>query len=389
MNYRFSDTLKNLPGSVLSRLIALADSLEDVVSLGVGEPDFDTPWPIRAESIYHLENGDTFYSPTRGFLELRQQIANYLNRRFGLTYDPETEVMCTVGGSQGIDLVFRCLINPGDEVLIPQPGYMAYEPCAVLSGAKVVPVLLKEENGFKLKAEELKKAITDKSRILVLNFPGNPTGGVMTKEDYLPLVDLIIKHDLLVVSDEIYGELSYSVPHYSIALIPEIRDRVILLSGFSKTFSMTGWRLGYLCAAKELIDNFAMVSGNMIICTPTITQYGGIVAMRDCDKEIPRMKASFLKRRDLILSGLEQIGLPCCKPEGAFYVFPNIKQFGLSSADFCAQLIQRERLVLCPGSAFGAAGEGYVRCSYSYSKPEIQEALKRLGRFVSWLRENK
>ena len=378
----FNERVVAIPTSKVTKIFSIASTLENVVSLGVGEPDFDTPWNVRSEAIYQIEKGNTFYTDNRGFLELRQEISKYLKRRFTLEYDSNTEILCTVGGSEALDIVMRTFINPGDEVIIPQPAYMAYEPCVLLAGGVVKPVVLKEENHFKLLKEDLEKVITEKSKVLMLNFPSNPTGGVMTEEEYRSIVPLIKEHNLIVVTDEIYAELSYSCEHFSIAQIEEIQDQIIYLNGFSKAYSMTGWRLGYICARKEMIEQLAKVHQCATMCPPTISQYAAIVALKECDKDILKMKQSFDQRRNYIVNGLNEIGLPCHSPEGAFYVFPSIKNTGLSSDEFCEQLLTEERVAVVPGEVFGEAGEGYIRCSYAYSLEEIKEALTRIERFL-------
>lgn len=378
----FNHRLKNVPESQLNKLFSIASELEGVISLGVGEPDFDTPWQVRSEAIYHLEKGDTFYTDNSGLLELRQEIANYLERRFQLTYSPKDQIVCTSGGSEAIDSVLRTFINDGDEVILPQPAYIAYEPCIALAGGVVKPIELKEEHGFKLKKEDLEQAITAKSKILFINFPSNPTGGVMSKEDYLELVPIIKKHNLIVITDEIYAELNYQEKQFSIAQIEEIKEQVIYISGFSKAYSMTGWRLGYICANSTWMKGISKVHQYAVMCPATISQYAGIVALRNCDEEVERMKESFEQRRNFIVQGLNELGLPCHSPQGAFYVFPSITSLGMSSEDFCTKLLEEEKVAVVPGHVFGNAGEGYIRISYAYSIEEIKEALGRIQRFV-------
>ena len=378
----FNKRVELLPDSKVSNLFSIARTLENVISLGVGEPDFDTPWNVRSEAIYQIEKGNTFYTDNNGFLELREEISRYVKRKFALEYRAEDEILCTVGGSEGLDIIMRTFLNEGDEVILPQPAYMAYEPCILLAGGVIKTIELKEENQFKLTKEDLRSAITEKSKLLMLNFPSNPTGGVMTKEDYMELVPLIKEYGLIVISDEIYAELSYTCKHFSIAQMEEIFEQVIYLNGFSKAYSMTGWRLGYLCATKEICKQLSKVHQYATMCAPTISQYAGIVALRECDSDIEKMKQSFEQRRNYIVKRLNEMGLSCHKPEGAFYVFPSIKSTELNSEAFCEQLLKEERVAVVPGTVFGEAGEGYIRCSYAYSLDEIKEALQRIERFV-------
>ncbi len=379
---KLNETVKVVPPSGIRKFFDLANAIEGVISLGVGEPDFATPWHIREEAIYAIEKGRTFYTANKGLLELRTEIARYLKRRFDLNYDPEKNILCTVGGSEAIDLALRAILNPGDEVILPVPGYVAYEPCIMLAGGKTVHVELKEEDHFKLTRKQLKAAISPKTKALLINFPGNPTGGVMSREDFEPLIDLIKEHELIVITDEIYAELSYGQKHCSLASFDEIKDQVILISGFSKAYSMTGWRLGYLAADPVFVDAILKIHQFAIMCPTTISQYAGIEAMRKGDRDAEMMKASFEQRRNYIVNGLNRIGLSCPMPEGAFYVFPSIQSTGLSSDAFCEKLLNQQKVAVVPGTAFGQAGEGYVRISYAYSIDEIKEALGRIEAFL-------
>lgn len=379
---KLNHVVEAVPPSGIRKFFDLANSIEGVISLGVGEPDFATPWHIREQAIYAIEKGRTFYTANKGLLELRQEIAYYLERRFNLKYNPDKNILVTVGGSEAIDLALRALLNPGDEVILPIPGYVAYEPCIMMTGGKAVYVELEEKNHFKLTKEALQAAITDKTKVLLLNFPGNPTGGIMSKEDFEPLVEIIKKHEILVITDEIYAELSYTQKHFSLAGFEEIKDQVILISGFSKAYSMTGWRLGYLCGNEVFIDAIMKIHQYAIMCPSTISQYAGIEAMRMGDHDTEEMKDSFEQRRNFIVRGLNRIGLTCPLPEGAFYVFPSIQSTGLSSEEFCERLLNEQKVAVVPGSAFGKAGEGFVRISYAYSIDEIKIALQKIEQFM-------
>lgn len=385
---KINQRIMALSDSPLNAVLAAASDLEGVVSLGVGEPDFDTPWAIRAEAIYHIEKGNTFYTSDAGLFKLRDEISNYLKRRFALSYDPHNEIIVTVGGSEAIDIVLRTFINEGDEVIVLEPGYISYRPCIALAGGIVKAIQLKEEDGFRLLKEDLEQAITDKTKLLMLNFPSNPTGGVMSYEDYQALVPLIKKHDLIVVSDEIYAEFSYGESYHPFACLEEVKDQVITISGFSKQYSMTGWRIGYVCASAQYIKHISKVHQYVVLSAPTVSQYAAIVALKECDDDILMMKKSYQERRNYIVKGLNDMGLDCKIPQGAFYVFPSIKQYGLSSVEFCTQLLIKEKVALVPGNAFGEAGEGFVRCSYAYSIDEIKEALLRIKRFLASLQED-
>ncbi len=379
---KLSEKVKQIKPSGIRKFFDLASGCPGVISLGVGEPDFDTPWHIREEAIYALEQGNTFYTGNKGLDELRKEVAFYLNRRFNLEYDWNKEIFITVGGSEAIDITMRTLLNPNDEVIIPKPAYVAYEPAVLMSQGKVIDLNLTEESGFKITPEALEAVITDKTKVLLLNYPSNPTGGVMTKEDYEKIVPIIKKYDLIVVSDEIYAELTYENEHCSLANFDEIKDQVILLNGFSKAYSMTGWRVGYIAANQVFIDAMLKIHQFAIICPSTISQYAAISAARDGDSDIERMKESFLQRRNYIVKGLNNLGLTCHSPQGAFYVFPSIAKCGLSSDEFCERLLKEEKVAVVPGTAFGNQGEGFIRISYAYSIEEIKEALSKIESFV-------
>jgi hypothetical protein len=363
-------------------------TMEGAISLGVGEPDFDTPWSIREEGIYSLERGRTFYTSNSGLAELREEITNYMRRRFGVSYDPDREVIVTVGGSEGIDLACRAMLNPGDEVIIPQPSYVSYEPCAILAGATPVVLELKEKDRFKLTAEELEKKISKNTKLLILPFPNNPTGSVMSLEELRSIAELVMRHDLYVVSDEIYTELTYTgEAPASITQIPGMRERTIVINGFSKAYAMTGWRLGYACGPAEILQQMVKIHQFAIMCAPTTSQYAAVRALRDCDEDIARMREAYNQRRRYLLKRLEDMGIPCFEPEGAFYIFPNIQKFGLSSEQFCRRLLQEEKVAVVPGNAFGESGEGFVRISYAYSLKQLKEAMERMERFTKRLEE--
>lgn len=364
--------------------------MDDVVSLGVGEPDFDTPWAVRDEGIYTLERGKTFYTSNAGLKELREEICRYLYRRFQVSYDPIHETLVTVGGSEAIDLAFRAMLNPGDEVLIPEPCYVSYVPCAELADGVPVTIDLKAENEFRLTKQELLDAITEKTKVLVLPFPNNPTGAVMTREDLEEIAEVVIEKDLYVVSDEIYAELTYTGEnHVTIAGLPGMRERTILINGFSKSHAMTGWRLGYCCGPREIIEQMVKIHQFAIMCAPTNSQYAAVTALRDCDEEVSKMREAYNQRRRYLMHAFQEMGLPCFEPFGAFYVFPCIKEFGMSSEEFATRLLEEERVAVVPGDAFGASGEGFIRISYAYSLENLKVALERLGRFVRKLRSRK
>jgi len=356
--------------------------MDDAISLGVGEPDFVTPWAIREAGIYSLEKGHTHYTSNSGLMPLREAISDYLSRRFSLNYDAGSEVLVSVGGSEAIDLAMRTLIGPGDEVLIPEPSFVCYKPCTIMAGGVPVPIVTREEDNFKLTPELLKEKITDKTKLLVLPFPNNPTGGIMEKKDLEAIANVLEDTDIMVLSDEIYAELTYGKKHVSFASLLGMRERTVLVSGFSKAYAMTGWRLGYACGPKEIIKVMTKVHQYAIMSAPTTAQYAAIEAMRGGDKSVADMVEEYDHRRRLIVKGFRDMGLHCFEPEGAFYVFPNITPTGLSSADFATELLKEEKVAVVPGTAFGDCGEGFIRCSYAYSVDNIEEALSRIARFV-------
>ncbi len=380
-----SSKIKGIEPSGIRKFFDIVSEMKDAISLGVGEPDFDTPWHIREEGIYSLEQGRTFYTSNAGLKDLKIEIANYLNRRFGLTYSPENEIMVTVGGSEAIDGAFRAMLDAGDEVLIPQPSYVSYEPCVVLADGVPVIIELKEENDFKLTKEQLLEHITEKTKILVLPFPNNPTGAVMAKEDLAELVDVIIEKDLYVLSDEIYAELTYGTNHVSIASFPGMKERTVLINGFSKAYAMTGWRLGYACAPKRILEQILKIHQYAIMCAPTNSQFAAVEALRNGDADVERMRTAYNQRRNYLMRAFKEMGLPCAEPFGAFYIFPCIKKFGMTSDEFAVRLLQEEKIAVVPGTAFGASGEGFIRISYAYSIDDLKEALSRISKFVSRL----
>ena len=363
--------------------------MPDAISLGVGEPDFDTPWHIRDEGIYALEKGRTFYTSNAGLKELRQEIVRYLERRIHTSYNPTDEVLITVGGSEGIDMAFRAMLNPGDEVLIPQPSYVSYEPCAVLADGVPVIIELKAENDFRLTKQELLDAITDKTKILVLPFPNNPTGAIMEKKDLEEIAQVVIEKDIYVLSDEIYSELSYKGEHVSIASLPGMKERTILINGFSKAYAMTGWRLGYACGPAEIIGQMTKIHQYAIMCAPTNSQYAAVEALRNGDADVAVMRESYDQRRRFLMNAFREMGLACFEPYGAFYAFPCIREFGMTSEEFATRFLEEEKVAVVPGTAFGACGEGFLRISYAYSLEQLKEALGRLGHFVARLRAEK
>ncbi len=384
-----SSKIVGLKPSGIRKFFDLVSEMDDAISLGVGEPDFDTPWHIREEGIYSLEKGRTFYTSNSGLKELKMEVAAYMKRTQNVDYRYNHEIMITVGGSEAIDLMFRAMINDGDEVLIPQPSYVSYEPCAVLANAKPVIIELENEDQFRLTPEKLRAAITPKSKILVLPYPNNPTGSVMTREDLEKLVDIIIENDLYVLSDEIYGELTYSGEHVSIASFPGMKERTVVVNGFSKAYAMTGWRLGYACGPEEILKQMLKIHQYAIMCAPTTSQYAAVEALRNGDDDIRMMRNSYDERRRFVLFKLEEMGIPCFEPQGAFYVFPCIKEFGMSSEEFAERLLQEEKVAIVPGTAFGTSGEGFLRISYAYSIDNLKKALDRLEKFVVKLRAQK
>lgn len=378
-----------LKPSGIRKFFDVVNEMPDAISLGVGEPDFDTPWHVREEGIFSLEKGRTFYTSNSGLIELRKEIDSYLSRRFGVSYDPKSEMLITVGGSEAIDLAFRAMINPGEgeEIIIPQPSYVSYEPCAILAGAKPVVIDLKAENDFRLTADELKAAITDKTKILVLPFPNNPTGAVMEREDLEAIIPIIEENDIYVLSDEIYAELTYTDKgHVTIASLPGMRERTILINGFSKAYAMTGWRLGYACGPGNIIAQMTKIHQYAIMCAPTTSQYAAIEALRNGDKDVEEMRDAYNQRRRFLINSFGKMGLPCFEPFGAFYIFPCIKEFGLTSEEFATKLLMEEKVAVVPGTAFGDSGEGFLRISYAYSMEALKEALGRIEHFTDRLR---
>lgn len=389
MRNPLSDKIVAIPPSGIRKFFDIVSEMPNAISLGVGEPDFDTPWHIRDEGIYALEKGRTFYTSNAGLKELREEIVRYLERRIHVSYNPADEVLITVGGSEGIDMAFRAMLNPGDEVLIPQPSYVSYEPCAVLADGVPVIIELKEENEFRLTKEELLAAVTDKTKILVLPFPNNPTGAIMEKKDLEEIAEVCIEKDLFVLSDEIYAELSYKGDHVSIASLPGMRERTILINGFSKAYAMTGWRLGYACGPAEIIAQMTKIHQYAIMCAPTNSQYAAVDALRNGDADVAVMRESYDQRRRYLMNAFREMGLSCFEPYGAFYTFPCIKEFGMTSDEFATRFLEEEKVAVVPGTAFGACGEGFLRISYAYSLEQLKEALGRLSRFVAKLRAEK
>lgn len=386
MRNPIADKVKDIQPSGIRKFFDIVSEMDDVVSLGVGEPDFDTPWHIRDEGIYSLEKGRTFYTSNSGLRELRVEICKYLKRRCHVEYNPDKETLITVGGSEAIDLAMRVMLNPGDEVLIPQPSFVSYLPCAVLADGVPKIIELKAENEFRLTKEELLEAITDKTKLLVLPFPNNPTGAVMRREDLEAIAEVIIEKDIFVLSDEIYSELTYDVEHVSIASLPGMKERTITMNGFSKAYAMTGWRLGYACGPQEIIHQMTKIHQFAIMCAPTNSQYAAVEALRNGDADVLEMRNAYNGRRRYPMHAFKEMGLPCFEPFGAFYVFPCIKEFGMTSEEFAEKLLAEERVAVVPGSAFGACGEGYLRISYAYSLEDLKIALERLGRFVKRLK---
>ena len=381
-----SDKVVNLKPSGIRKFFDIVTEMEDAISLGVGEPDFDTPWFIRDEGIYSLEKGRTFYTSNSGLKDLRKEISNYIQRTQQINYNPDNEIVVTVGGSEAIDICLRAVINPGDEVVIPQPSYVSYEPCSVLAGAKPVIIKLKNENEFRLKPDELLNAVTDKSKVLILPYPNNPTGAIMEKEDLEKIAKIIKEKDLLVLSDEIYSALTYKGRHVSIASIDGMKERTILINGFSKAYAMTGWRLGYACGPKNLIKQMTKIHQFAIMCAPTTSQYAAVEALKKGDEEVEKMRQSYNQRRRFLMDAFKKMNLDCFEPYGAFYVFPCIKEFNMTSEEFATRLLMEEKVAVVPGTAFGDCAEGYLRISYAYSIDNLKEALFRLEKFINRLR---
>ena len=384
-----SEKVTDLKPSGIRKFFDIVSEMKDAISLGVGEPDFDTPWHIRDEGIYALEKGKTFYTSNSGLKDLRQEISNYIQRTQGVEYNPNSEILVTVGGSEAIDIGLRAIINPEDEVIIPQPSYVSYEPCAVLAGAKPVIINLKAENEFRLKPEELLNAITDRTKILILPYPNNPTGAIMEENDLKAIAEIIKEKDILVMSDEIYSALTYKEKHISIASIEGMKERTILINGFSKAYAMTGWRLGYACGPQELITQMTKIHQFAIMCAPTTSQYAAVEALKHGDKDVEEMRQSYNQRRRFLMDAFRKMNLECFEPYGAFYVFPCIKEFGMTSEEFATKFLQEEKVAVVPGTAFGECGEGFLRISYAYSLENLKLALERLEKFVTKLRNQK
>ncbi len=374
--------VKNMPPSGIRKYFDLINEMKDAISLGIGEPDFVTPWSIREAGIYSLEKEHTHYSSNPGFIELRRQISHYVERKYNVTYDPEKEIVVTVGASEGIDIALRALAGPGDEVIIPEPSFVAYKGCTSFTGATPVSIELKAEDDFRLKPEQLERALTDRTKVVILPFPNNPTGAIMTRDDLQKIVDVLKDKDVIIISDEIYAELTYSGKHVSFASFPEIKEKTILINGFSKAFAMTGWRIGYACAHPVLIKEMNKIHQYAIMCSPTMAQYAASEALAGCDSEVDAMVREYNRRRRVMLDGFRKAGLDCFEPLGAFYVFPSVQSTGMKSDDFCEKLLKEERVLTVPGSAFGSCGEGFIRATYANSYENIVEAMKRIGRFV-------
>lgn len=385
MRNPLSKKIVEIEPSGIRKFFDIVSEMKDAISLGVGEPDFDTPWHIREEGIYALERGRTVYTSNSGLLELRQEICRYLERRFQVSYDYQNEVFVTVGGSEAIDGALRAMLDPGDEVLIPQPSYVCYEPCTILADGVPVIIELEEKDQFKLTREKLLQSITDKTKVLILPFPNNPTGAIMTKEDLADIVDVIIEKDLFVISDEIYGELTYGQKHTTIASFPGMWERTLLISGFSKAYAMTGWRLGYIAGPAYIIEQILKIHQFAIMCAPTNSQYAAIEAMRNGDEDVARMCTAYDQRRNFLMKAFKEMGIECFEPFGAFYVFPNIKKYGMTSDEFAMQLLKEEKVAVVPGTAFGKCGEGFLRISYAYSIEDLKIALERIERFIQKL----
>lgn len=385
MRDALSGKVKQIKPSGIRKFFDIVSEMDDAISLGVGEPDFDTPWHIREEGIYSLEKGRTFYTSNSGLKELKEEVSKYLDRRFGLKYEPSGEIMITVGGSEAIDGALRAMLDEGDEVILPQPSYVSYEPCIVLADGVPVIVELKEENGFKLTRQQLEEVVTEKTKILIMPFPNNPTGAIMTEEELKPIVGFVIEHDLFVISDEIYSELTYSGTHASIGAFPGMKERTIVINGFSKSYAMTGWRLGYACGPKVILDQILKIHQFAIMCAPTTSQYAAIEALRHGDADVEKMRNEYDRRRRFLLNAFQEMGIECFEPFGAFYMFPSIKKFGMSSDEFATRLLKEEKIAVVPGTAFGDCGEGFLRISYAYSIEDLKAALERIESFIKKL----
>lgn len=384
-----TEKVKQIKPSGIRKFFDIVSEMPDAISLGVGEPDFDTPWHIREEGIRSLKAGKTFYTSNAGLMPLRQEISRYIEDRMQLTYDPASEIMVTVGGSEAIDIAFRTVLEPGDEVIIPEPAFVSYVPCVQLAGGVPVTIPLKAENAFRLKPRELEAAITPKTKVLLLSYPNNPTGAIMEKEDLEALLGIIEKHDLLVISDEIYSELTYNSRHVSIASLPGMRKRCVVINGFSKSYAMTGWRLGYALAPKGIMEQMVKLHQFAIMSSPTTSQYAAVSALKNGNSDVMEMRLAYDQRRRFLLHEMERLQIPCFEPRGAFYIFPDISEFGMSSEEFATELLREEKVAVVPGSAFGDCGEGFIRISYAYSIEELKAALARIEAFLKKIRQNK
>ncbi len=383
------ENVRNMPPSGIRKYFDMINEMENVISLGVGEPDFVTPWNVREAGIYSLEKGQTHYSSNAGFIELREEICKYLSRRFDLSYSAKDEVLVTVGGSEAIDLALRALVGPGDEVIIPEPSFVAYKGCTAFTGAKAVTIDLKEEDEFKLTANQLREAITDRTKVIILPFPNNPTGAIMTRDELAEIVEVLKDKDIIILSDEIYAELSYDSRHVSIATFPEVKDKTIIVNGFSKSYAMTGWRLGYAVGHPVLIDAMKKIHQYGIMCSPTTAQFAAIEALKNGDDNVAEMAREYNRRRRVVVNSFRKMGLDCFEALGALYVFPSIKSTGMTSDEFCERLLKEERVLTVPGNAFGECGEGYIRACYAASMEDLVEAMNRISRFVEKYRIEK
>lgn len=389
MKNRINPSVLALEPSGIRKFFDVAHEIPDVISLGVGEPDFDTPWHIRESGIAALRGGKTFYTSNAGLTELREEISRYTEKQLGIHYDPKSEILVTVGGSEGIDAAIRTIVSPGDEVLYTEPCFVCYKPCVALAGGVPVPLSLREEDEFRLRAADLDAAVTDKTRALIISFPNNPTGAILEKEDLEAIAEVVIRRDLLVISDEIYADLTYKGKHVSIASLPGMRDRTIVINGFSKAFAMTGWRLGYAMGPADILKQMTKIHQFAIMCAPTVSQYAAVEAMKNGENDVVMMRDSYNQRRRFLLHEFEKLGIPCFPPYGAFYIFPNISEFGMTSDEFATRLLHEEKVAVIPGTAFGRSGEGHLRVSYAYSIEELKNAMVRFSRFVRRLREEK
>ena len=385
MRNPLSDTITAIPPSGIRKFFDIVGEMKDAISLGVGEPDFDTPWHIRDEGIYSLERGQTFYTSNAGLKELKMEICNYLERRFDVPYDYNDECLVTVGGSEAIDIALRAMLNPGDEVLIPQPSYVSYTPCTILAGGVPVTIELEEKDQFRLTKEKVLEKLTPRTKILILPFPNNPTGSIMEEEDLKAIAEVVEEHDLFIISDEIYSELTYVGKHRTIASLPGMKERTVLINGFSKSYAMTGWRLGYACAPELILSQMLKIHQYAIMCAPTTSQYAAVEALRNGDEEVAEMRDAYNERREYLVKAFRDMGMDCYEPQGAFYVFPSIKKFGMTSDEFALRLLEEEKVAVVPGTAFGDCGEGYLRISYAYSMKDLKRALARIERFVAKL----